>query len=160
MKANFAFGMVVVPGVVSWALALSFLPACAPDAPDWQDADADERICRDTARDIFGTDYEIERRKYMAELYLRCIEQRRERQASTREALEADYLERLQGCNERAQEAYDLWAACVYAGDIERESNAGCSVGLPAEAPDTKRGDQHASDVQGVRGEGAAAGGR
>jgi hypothetical protein len=160
MNTHLAIRIVVTLACLSWLCWMATTgTACSPDRSD---EDVDEVICRDTARDIFGDDSDPKRCKSKVDFYFRCIEQRSEERRTTRESLEVDYLERLQDCNERAQEAYEGWASCVYAEEIGRETTAEMerSAELPAEASDTKRGDRNASDVQDVRGEGAAPGGR
>jgi hypothetical protein len=101
-------------------LLLFALLGCAVDAP----YDRDEVVCLNVANYIAGDNSELNTRRLALVAYESCIDERREAAQNTRDSLEAEYLEKLQTCNERAQEAYDSWMACAYPNRVELEEAA------------------------------------
>jgi hypothetical protein len=130
-------------------LALCCCPSGVPDPGE------DEAICLRSMRDIVGRGQDsdnMELHHLAVAVYEKCMDSRREQQRYKTDSLEAEYLEKLQTCNERTQEAYDSWMACAYPNLVELEEQA--------HTYNDQRGETDAGDMREVRGVGEEGRGR
>jgi len=137
------FPMILKPIAVTALLVgilVALLVCCC--SLDW--ADKDERICLDVSLQIASPNPDMDHRRLALVAYEGCIEERHDAAQNTRDSLEAEYLEKLQTCNERAQEAYDNWMACTYPNLVELEEQA--------HTYNDQRGEKDACDMREVRG--------
>lgn len=89
------------------------------------DPDEDEAICLQSAKSLVADiNQGPDQRSLVIAVYEKCVDKRRDAHQNARDSLEAEYLEKLQTCNERTQEAYDSWMACAYPNRVELEESA------------------------------------
>jgi hypothetical protein len=127
MKATLLLLAVCVLLGTGNGVLIGYLSMDRVDSVVQPDPDEDEVICRETTTDIVGNhmdNSDMERRRLAVVLYEGCIKERHDAHQNARDSLEAEYLEKLQDCNERTQEAYDSWMACAYPNRVELEEGA------------------------------------
>jgi hypothetical protein len=149
------FRMVLKPLVVAVFLIGILLLALCCDPADAPDPGEDEGICLQSMRDVMGMHNDsdnMELHRLAVAVYEKCVDGRREAKRYKTDSLEAEYLEKLQTCNERAQEAYDSWMACAYPNLVELEEQA--------HTYNDQRGETDAGDMREVRGVGEEGRGR
>lgn len=89
--------------------------------------DPDEEICEGVARRMTtgSPSSSLDFSKLRADIYQKCVARRDERRRYERDALDAEYLERLQACEQRYEEIYGAWMACAEPDVVEGEDDAG-----------------------------------
>lgn len=118
---------------ITWSAGLFMGAAFADDgAREAAPADQDEKICSEVAEMFYlrgNTSPSEKIRRNAGDFFVGCVKARREERRASRDSLEAEYLERLQDCNDRAQEAYEGWMACAYPDLVELEERAHAGEG-------------------------------
>lgn len=108
-------------------LAYAIISESAHVSEPQHDPDEDEQICRDSMSIVMaGSSQSDTQFRQRILVYEDCIAARAERRRHERDALDAEYLERLQACEQRYEEIYGAWMACADPDEVEREDDAGC----------------------------------
>lgn len=159
------FGVLVVGAMLGTLFGVA-IGLCCEDAHVSEakpEADEDEQICRESMSMVMaGSNQSDAQFRQRILVYEDCMESRAERARYRQDALDDEYLERLQACEQRYEEIYGAWMACAYPDQVELEEGAHARNDDPPEGDPAmaQRGDCDAGDMQDLQPEGVQGRGR